>query len=53
MKKIILIIIALFFAMVIVWLITKGVCMPFVFWMALIVPIAIIVVYLGGGKNLF
>lgn len=53
MKKIILIIIALFFAMVIVWLIAKGVCMPFVFWLALVTPIALIIVHLIGGKNLF
>ena len=53
MKKIILIIVAIFLAIIISALIAKGVCMPFVFWFALIAPISVIIAHLGGGKNLF
>lgn len=53
MKKLILIIAALFLAVLTLTLAVKGVCMPIVFWLALIAPIAVIIVHLGGGKNLF
>ena len=53
MKKILLIIVAIFLATIVLALVAKGVCMPFIFWLALITPIAVIIVHLGGGKNLF
>jgi hypothetical protein len=53
MKKIILIVVAVFLATFTLVLAAKGVCMPFVFWLALVTPIALIIVHLGGGKNLF
>lgn len=53
MKKIILIIVAIFLATITLALVAKGVCMPFIFWLALVTPIAVIIVRLGGGKNLF
>lgn len=53
MKKILLFIVAVFLATFTLVLAAKGVCMPFVFWFALIAPIAVIIVHLGGGKNLF
>lgn len=53
MKKILLIVVAIFLATIALTLVVKGVCMPFVFWLALLTPIAIIVVHLKGGKNLF
>ena len=53
MKKIILFIVAIFLATITLTLAVKGVCMPFVFWLALVTPIALIIVHLGGGKNLF
>ena len=53
MKKILLVIVAVFLATIILALIAKGVCMPFVFWFALIAPISVIIAHLGGCKNLF
>lgn len=53
MKRIILIIIAVLLTVFAMTLAIKGVCMPFIFWLALVSPIAIIIVHLGGGKNLF
>ena len=53
MKRIILIIVAIFLATITLALVVKGVCMPFIFWLALIAPIGVIIVHLGGGKNLF
>ena len=53
MKKIILIIVAISLATITLVLATKGVCMPIIFWLALVAPIAVIIVHLGGGKNLF
>ena len=53
MKKVLLSIVAIFLATITLALVVKGVCMPFVFWLALLTPIAIIVVNLKGGKNLF
>lgn len=53
MKRIILIFVAIFLATIALALVVKGVCMPFVFWLALVTPIAVIIVHLGGGKNLF
>lgn len=53
MKKLILIIAALFLAVLTLTLVVKGVCMPIVFWFALVSPIAVIIVHLKGGKNLF
>jgi hypothetical protein len=48
MKKIFWIIIALFLAAILILLIIKGVCMPFIFWLAIIWPLAwILVVKLG------
>ena len=52
-KKILLIVVAIFLATIVLALVAKGVCMPFIFWLALVTPIAVIIVYLGGGKNLF
>lgn len=40
MKNIILITVAVFFVAIVIALIAKGVCMPFLFWGALITPIA-------------
>ena len=53
MKRILLGIVAVFLATITLALVAKGVCMPFVFWLALVTPIAVIIVHLGGGKNLF
>jgi hypothetical protein len=53
MKKILLAIAAILLAVIGMTLAIKGVCMPFLFWLALAAPIGIIVVHLGGGKNLF
>lgn len=53
MKKVLLIIVAIFLATIALTLVVKGVCMPFIFWLALIAPIAVIIVHLKGGKNLF
>jgi uncharacterized integral membrane protein len=53
MKRIILIIIAVLLAVFVMTLAVKGVCMPFLFWLALVSPIGVIIVHLGGGKNLF
>lgn len=53
MKKVLLIIVAIFLATITFALVVKGVCMPFVFWLALVTPIALIIVHLRGGKNLF
>jgi hypothetical protein len=53
MKNIILIAVAVFFAAVVIALIAKGVCMPFIFWGALITPIAYSLNELGIFKNLF
>lgn len=53
MKKIILIVVAIFLATIVLTLAVKGVCMPFIFWLVLVIPIAVIIVHLGGGKNLF
>jgi hypothetical protein len=53
MKKILLIIVAVLLTVFAMTLAIKGVCMPFIFWLALAAPVGIIVVHLGGGKNLF
>ena len=53
MKKVLLSIVAIFLATIALTLAVKGVCMPFVFWLALLTPIAVIIVHLKGGKNLF
>lgn len=53
MKNIILIAVAVFFAAIVIALIAKGVCMPFLFWGALITPIAYSLNELGIFKNMF
>jgi hypothetical protein len=53
MKKIVLIIVAIFLATIALTLVVKGVCMPFLFWGALITPIAYSLNGLGIFKNMF
>jgi hypothetical protein len=53
MKKVLLSIVAILFAAIGMTLAIKGVCMPFLFWGALITPIAYSLNELGIFKNMF
>lgn len=52
-KKVLLIVLAILIFAFTMYLALKGVCLPWLVWLALTSPIGVIIVHLGGGKNLF